>query len=280
MATTAVATPHTEFFAMDTIARGEPVAVARMLRELGYDGIGGGLDAEMPAAINREGLRFFNGYHVITLSASGDIPEAKLDDWINSRKDSNATLWLAIERVLGEDGKSIPFSSPRSWTIATDKVEALAKFAELRGVKISLYPHTGYWLERFSDTLRFVESLSSRNVSLTFNLCHWLKVEGDQADPLPLIRDALPHLTFITINGADSGDTRQFGWDRLIQPLDAGSYDVARFVRRTRSLGYSGPFGVQGYGIKGEPRDVLARTMSAWQHILAGPSTTDFPSKN
>ncbi len=72
---------------------------------------------------------------------------------------------------------------------------------------------------------------------------------------------------FITINGADKGNTRQMGWDRLIQPLDAGSYDVASFVRSAIDVGYRGPFGFQGYGIHQEPREVLQRTMNKWRAI-------------
>ncbi len=57
------------------------------------------------------------------------------------------------------------------------------------------------------------------------------------------------------------------GWDRLIQPLDAGTYDVAAFVQIVRAAGYRGPFGFQGYGIKAAPREVLERTMKKWREI-------------
>ncbi len=106
-------------------------------------------------------------------------------------------------------------------------------------------------------------------MGLTFNLCHWLKVEGSERDIQPVLKVALPRLMFITINGADTGDTKQMGWDRLIQPLDAGSYDVAAFVKTARELGYKGPFGFQGYGIKTEPRIVLQRTMKNGQEMMA-----------
>jgi sugar phosphate isomerase/epimerase len=55
------------------------------------------------------------------------------------------------------------------------------------------------------------------------------------------------------------------GWDRLIQPLDTGTYDLGAFVRTLRTVGYTGPVGFQGYNIKAEPREVLARSIAAWR---------------
>ena len=104
---------------------------------------------------------------------------------------------------------------------------------------------------------------------MTFNLCHWLKVEGADRDPVPVLRAALPRLMFVSISGADTGDTRAMSWDRLIQPLDAGSYDLGAFLRTLRTVGYTGPVGFQGYNIKGEPRDILARSIAAWRTFNA-----------
>ena len=60
-----------QFFAMDTIARGQPDTVVPMLRELGYAGLGGAAgDAAMAQALSAEGLRYFNGYHTITIDAA------------------------------------------------------------------------------------------------------------------------------------------------------------------------------------------------------------------
>ena len=61
-------------------------------------------------------------------------------------------------------------------------------------------------------------------------------------------------------------------WDRLIQPLGAGTYDVAAFLHAVRAAGYSGPIGFQGYGIKAPPREVLTRTMAAWREMSAAPA--------
>jgi hypothetical protein len=75
---------------------------------------------------------------------------------------------------------------------------------------------------------------------------------------------------FVTINGADIGDTKAMAWSRLILPLGEGSYDVAAFLRGLRATGYAGPIGFQGYGIKAPPREVLTKTMEAWERMQAG----------
>jgi len=86
-----------------------------------------------------------------------------------------------------------------------------------------------------------------------------------------VLRVALPRLMFVTISGADTGDTRAMGWERLIQPLDTGTYDLAGFVHTLQSIGYTGPVGFQGYNIKAEPRAVLTRSMNAWRTFQSPP---------
>ncbi len=68
----------------------------------------------------------------------------------------------------------------------------------------------------------------------------------------------------VTINGADNEGEN---WDRLIQPLDRGSFDVYGFLKTLRGLGYTGPVGLQCYGIQGDAREHLARSINAWRKL-------------
>lgn len=74
----------------------------------------------------------------------------------------------------------------------------------------------------------------------------------------------MPYLYLVTINGADSGGK---DWTTLIQTLDRGSFDIFKFLNALRALGYTGPVGFQGYGIKGDAHDNLKRTMEAWRKL-------------
>jgi sugar phosphate isomerase/epimerase len=112
-----------------------------------------------------------------------------------------------------------------------------------------------------------------------FNLCHWLRVDS-QRDYKPLLKRALPRLRAISINGADDWDAKP-GWDRYIQPLGQGSFDVAGLLRTLRELGYTGPVGLQCYGIGGDAREHLARSLEAWRKLRANlapaPASTAGP---
>ena len=161
-------------------------------------------------------------------------------------------------------------TSPEADDIVLAKLREVADYAQAREVRVALYPHTGMWIEHVEDALRVANKLNRPDVGVTFNLCHWLKVEGAERDPLPVLKAALPHLMFVTICGADMGDTKTMGWDRLIQPLGSGTYDVAVFMQKEQNAGYQGPVGFQGYGIKQEPREVLIKTMAAWRGFGLG----------
>jgi sugar phosphate isomerase/epimerase len=265
--TAAAANP---FFAMDNIARGGPDVAPAMLRELGYDGFGGrALDEIMPPAIEAQRLKFFNGYHVLTLDPAQPAPNEKLRHWLAAMRGRDTVLWLALNKVMRADGTPYSGSSAEADSFVVAQVRAIADVAKTSGVRVALYPHTGFWLARVEDAMRVADQVNRPDVGVTFNLCHWLKVEGAERDPVPVLRAALPRLMFVTISGADTGDTRAMTWDRLIQPLDAGSYDLRAFIRKLRGIGYTGPVGFQGYNIKADPREVLSRSIAAWRKYTA-----------
>jgi hypothetical protein len=78
----------------------------------------------------------------------------------------------------------------------------------------------------------------------------------------------MPRLMFVTISGADNGETKAMNWDRLIQPLGNGSYDVSGFMQKVWAAGYTGPVGFQGYGIKTNPHEALLNTINAWRQMV------------
>ena len=79
-----------------------------------------------------------------------------------------------------------------------------------------------------------------------------------------LITSAMPHLFVVSINGADSGGK---DWKTLIQTLDRGSFNMRRFLRTLNRAGYTGPIGLQCYGIGGDAYDNLSRSIDAWKRL-------------
>ena len=258
------------FFAMDTAAKQAPAECAEVLAELGYAGLGGrpATAKAHAAALQAKGLVFFNGYHVADFAHGEAELSPDLKKAVDDLAGTGGTLWLAIRKVQLPIPLGIKMPPEYGDTVVVPSLRQLIAYANPKGVKISLYPHAGFWAAQFETCVRVAAKVDNPSLGVTFNLCHWLKVEGSERDPLPLIKDALPRLNFITINGADTGDTQKLGWDKLIQPLGLGTYDVGAFVSKARAAGYRGPFGFQGYGIKMEPKELLKETMEGWKKAV------------
>jgi sugar phosphate isomerase/epimerase len=151
----------------------------------------------------------------------------------------------------------------------TRAVEILREIADLAiesNTRLALYPHSGDWLERVEDGLRLIGKVDRPNVGVMFNLCHWLKVD-EEKNLEPLLSSAMPHLFAVSINGTDTGEEIRSGTGNWIQPLDSGSFDMRAFLQKLKDHGYQGPIGLQCYGIGGDARDHLARSIAAWRRL-------------
>jgi hypothetical protein len=94
-------------------------------------------------------------------------------------------------------------------------------------------------------------------------LCHWLRIEGGK-NLEELLKSAMPYLFVVTINGADSGGK---DWKTLIQTLDRGTFDMRNFLETLNKFNYTGPIGLQGYGIGGDAYKNLKNSMGAWRRL-------------
>lgn len=252
------------FFALDNAATDDKYKTAKeqvaLLKELGYDGIGsrGGEELpEMAKELDKNGLRLFTVYLGINIDPDQPPYSQELIDAIIVLKGSNGMLWLFVR------SNKLKPSDPAGDKRAVEIIRDIADMASESNVRIALYPHYGFWLERVEDALRVTKKVDRKNVGVTFNLCHWLRVD-DEKNMKSLIESAMPHLFVVTINGADSGGK---DWKQLIQTLDRGTFDMRRFLKTLYECGYTGPIGFQGYGIGGNARENLKRTMNAWREL-------------
>lgn len=251
-----------EFFAMDTGVHGAglktPEAKAQVLKDLGFAGIGWtppGIP-EMLTALDREGLKMATLYVGIRIGEGEQKFDPQLPKYIKELKGRGTIIWLQIS------SKSDPLSAPEGDPRAVAVIREIADLAQAAGLRVALYPHAGAWLERVQDAVRVVKKVDRANVGVTFNLCHCLRV-GDESKIPELLPECRPHLFVVTINGADHDG----GWDRLIQPLGGGGFDVARFLQQLQGINFTGPIGLQHYGIKGDARENLRCSMAAWQKL-------------
>jgi len=251
------------FFAMDTGLRdgkhGAPEARAATLAELGYAGSdhsGTGRLPETLAAYQAKGLRLFGIY--VGLNIDSDKLDPGLVTAIGQLKGTGAFLWCAVR------SKKHKASDPAGDGQAVALLAKLADLAEPAGVRIALYPHTGFWIERPEDAARVAKKFGRKCVGATFNLCHWLKVDGKDIEGT--LRTIAPQLAVVTVNGADYAGK---DWKTLIQTLDGGTFDVVRVLRELADLKYTGPIGLQAYGVKGDSKENLRQSMGAWKALSA-----------
>ncbi len=231
---------------------------AQVLKELGYDGVGHlWLDniPERLKTLDAAGLKLFQITLTVDITPGKQAYDPRFKEVLPLLKGRGVQFALLINGLKPSD----PAGDPR----AVEIIREMAALANDSGAQILLYPHSFMWMERIEDAVRVAGKANRPNVGVMFNLCHWLRVSKDR-DYKPLLAKAMPRLWAISINGADEFDDKP-GWARYIQPLGRGSFDMAAFLQTLRQLGYSGPVGLQCYGIPGDVRDTLAESMKAWR---------------
>ena len=210
--------------------------------------------AERLRAVDEAHLQLFFLWLTVDISNGQIKYEPGTEAAIEALKGRGTVVWLAIQ---GNDAAADAGVEER----AVQAVNRISDFASRSNLRVALYPHYGFYLARFRDVVRVAERVQRSNVGVTFNLCHELR-SGFDPEFHPLLERAMPRLYGVTINGADRQGR---DWDALIQRLGRGDYDVTGLVRTIIGAGYRGPFGIQCYGLKGDPGIYLKQSMAAWR---------------
>jgi sugar phosphate isomerase/epimerase len=225
---------------------------AELTKRTGYAGIFYSGTKELPtllAAHEKRGLKLLGIYTGINISDPKPAYDPGLPAAITQLKGSGALITFTINgKVADGDAIALPLLLD-----VCDKAAAAS-------LKVALYPHYGFHVARIEDALRVIAKANRPNLGLVFNLCHWLR-SGDEPNLSARLKQALPHMMMVSINGADhEGD-----WDRLIQPLGRGAFDTRAFLRTLDALGYRGPIGLQCYNVSGDREENLIFSMKAWR---------------
>jgi len=233
---------------------------ATMLKEVGFDGAGHLWLKNVPErlkTLDAAGLKLFQIYLRMNLKKTPAC-DPKLKEVLPLLKGRNAMIAVLVQ------------GRPRTDTAADEQaVKLLREMADLaapHGVRIAIYHHAGDFAERPEDAVRIAKKVDRKNVGVMFNLCHWLKT-GKESDLESLLKSAAPHLMAVSINGTDTAAEIQSGKGKWLQPLDAGSFDMLAFLRALKAVGYTGPIGLQCYGIRGDAQEHLTRSMAKWNEL-------------
>ncbi|MEI7899668.1 MAG: sugar phosphate isomerase/epimerase [bacterium] len=237
---------------------------ARLLRELGYDGggyplwLGETLDANLKV-LDEAGLPAYLFWVALDL-----------------RKPLDPQVLSAVGRLKGRPATvsvllaGFPAGDPQGMEPAVQTLRQLGDAAAANGVRVSIYHHVGNWTESLPFTVEVVRKANHPQVGFNFNLCHWLKVNSAE-DYRPLLKAQAGKLYVVTLNGATVGAAT---WTNgLIRPLDEGDFDNRQLLATLREIGYRGPVGLMCFGVPGDARDHLTRSMATWRKLTDQPPT-------
>jgi sugar phosphate isomerase/epimerase len=242
-----------------------PEQQAGFARQYGFSGTVFDHPLDIPnrlRAVDEAHLQLFFLWLTVDISNGQIKYEPGMEAAIEALRGRGTVVWVAIQG----DAAGGAGAEER----ALQAVERISDLASQSNLRVALYPHYGFYLARFREVVRVAERVRRSNVGVTFNLCHELRSGFDSAFR-QLLDKAMPMFYAVTINGADRQGR---DWNTLIQPLGHGDYDVAGLVRTITQAGYQGPFGVQCYGLKGDPGVYLKESMAAWRVISARAGRT------
>lgn len=232
---------------------------AKLLRELGFDGVGYPLwlDADLDKnlrALDEAGLKVYLLYMTVHVQPGAQPFDPRAAEAIRKLKGRPTTICVLLQGLKPGD--------PQGTEPAVKALRQLGDLAAASGLRVSIYHHTGDWTASLLDALKVAKQANHPAVGVNFNLCHWLMVDGDK-DYRPVLRDNAAKLFVVTINGATLGSKT---WTNgLIQPLDRGDFDNRQLLALLRQIGYRGPIGLMCYGIPDPARDHLQRSMKVWK---------------
>lgn len=233
-------------------------AKAALLKQLGYSGMvwRPGRTTAMLEALDRHGLEMVAIYVVLMADSKAcSIPPETLAE-INALRGRSTIVWLCI-RGSSTDELVVP------------AIRELSAVAARCGLMVAIYPHFGDYIDSMESALKMMRMAGTPNIGVSFNLCHFLRLNCEDSLAATL-REAADHLLLVSLNGSDGGDTCSMRWDRLIRPLGEGSFDTRRLLRLLDEIGYKGPFVLQCHMIPKPACVHLADSMRAWKSMNGG----------
>ena len=126
----------------------------KVLKELGYDGIGSAHPRNLPDRLplyDRAGLKIFSLYVGGRLEADGPEYDPLISTAIEQLKGRDTVIELYVQ---GGGGASD--------TSAVAFVRDIADQAKESGLRVVLYPHTGFYIDTIGDAVRIAKAAGAR----------------------------------------------------------------------------------------------------------------------
>jgi sugar phosphate isomerase/epimerase len=182
---------------------------------------------------------------------------------------------LAAASELGARHIKVGTGSPGDSTDAgrlLDEFGALADQAAAAGTRIALEPGAGSALDLVEDAIPLVVAASHPAGGLLLDPWHLYRSGIPYESVVPLVRASLlVHVELSDAPAESVGSLFDDTFDNRLMP-GRGAFDVPRFVRAMRAIGYSGPWGVEvmSTATRSQPvEDVVAEAAAAARAVLA-----------
>lgn len=236
------------------------VAQANLLRALGYDGIGFGMDrplsddpSEHLAALNDAGMELY----LVPLNVNVGPDKPPFDPRVREAIPKLKGKPVTIAAVL----KGYPAGDVRGMEPAIQALRELGDLAAGSDLRIAIHHHALSWTKSFLHAIEVAKQTGHPRVGVNFNVSHWLNVDGDK-DYRPSLREHADRIFGVTLNGAEVDANGVTG---PVLPLDRGNFDNQELLLILREIGYDGPIGLMCWGIPDDTRDHLERSMRVWR---------------
>lgn len=236
---------------------------ANLLKSIGYDGLEGFGDQDfvgLRKTLEAQGLRMPVIYTPLNFEVNRKAEKPSVDEIKEIIK--TATKGTVVYFHLHSD--SYKNDKEKGDQLVAAILRDLSDFAASYGIKLGVYPHITLYCETLEHSVKLAKMVDRNNYGAVLNLCHLLKVEGSKGIE-DKIKRFTPWLVAVNICGADDGDTRQMGWERLIQPLGQGTFDTYGLIKLLLDNGYKGPIGLQCYNLKGDATETLTKSLQTWK---------------
>lgn len=246
-------------------------ARCEMLKELGYDAtyLSAWSEAAWEDVPKLAGVRKRHGLDVAAVYITYDLSLLADDE-------QNARILRLVEAVQGTEAVELAmrFSAPGSAgasdpsgdVAAINALERLLRAAERNpGIKINLYPHLNFWLERFEDAVRVAGKLNHSQLGVVFCGFHWYVVDGEKVQQRLIAGQRF--LRAVNLCGSRRYPGKPEGLPASIEPLDAGEMDNFAVLGLLKQMNFAGPIGFQGYSVGGDVYSNLKRSLVAFRDM-------------
>jgi sugar phosphate isomerase/epimerase len=150
------------------------------------------------------------------------------------------------------------------------EIRAVVDYAATKSLKVTLYPHSKNVISTAEEALVYVEKINRTNLDLAVHTCHEIRA-GNAGRIEEVLEKVKSRLGYVTIAGSDNIPSQTNGseWEySTLKPLYRGNFNLARVLKKLRSLDYRGAIGFINHRITEAPDIYLPLSKSTYDQWI------------